>query len=129
MAASDAILLTAVCVLAAIAIGAGVLVGRRLSRASQAYSSGLCIAAAGYLLLLAFYSAVAAASFDGLCYPLLQAPQRCSILEHLRQALTLIAVGTAPLLPALFAISTIASLMTMRFCRGKGEATSEKVRA
>ena len=127
MAASDAILLIAVCALAAFSIGAGVLVAGRRGTAAQVATSGLLIALACYAVLLAFYAAIAAMSFDGLCYPILQAPRRCPMQEHLQQVLLLLAVGTAPLLPALFAISTIAGLITMRLRRGRDAVVAQRM--
>jgi hypothetical protein len=114
--------LISIAFLAVVAVGASVLVGRRLGSTMQAVLSGLLITVAAHLALIAFYSALAVANFDGLCRPLLQAPRRCSIFEHLAMSLEIVAVGTSPMIPVLFVITTVAGVVAMRFGTGSPAA-------
>ena len=128
MVQSDSILLLVVCVIAAISVGAGVLLGKRSSTPRQAIIGGLLVAVIAHLLLLGFYSVLATISFDGHCYPLFQAPRPCTVTEHFQQVLGLLVGGTAPLLPVFFILSTIASLATLRLRRtGEHRANDRKV--
>jgi hypothetical protein len=124
---SDLIALISIAFLAVVAVGASVLIGRRLSSTTQAILAGLSIAVAAHFILMVFYSALAVVSFDGLCRPFLQAPYRCNIFEHLSLVLEVIAVGTSPIIPVLFVVTTIAGLVAMRFGAGSTAAGDHNV--
>lgn len=126
MAASDLVLVLAICVLSAISMGTSVFWASRQSSISQVVFVALIIAFGCYAGLLVLYSGLAAVSFDGLCYPLLQAPRRCSMVEHIQHVLALIAVGTSPLVVAFFAMATVAGWLTLRFRRRKGAIIEHK---